>query len=453
MLKQLGFFILLSTLVCTNALATSQTIDSDGDGLSDQYENKIGTEPYLSDTDGDGIKDGVEVGENLSKPLNSDKDSRINALDFDDDNDGLPSALEGTADHDSDGLANHIDTDSDNDGVSDGVEAGMLDRDNNLDGVDDAFDSQQLGAVDKNGDDINDNAKLPDHNNDGIADFIDASFSHQATENMEVQEAASLKTGTMESHNKKLSSSEKVKNNNQTLETANKQKTKKIYPNRYTDTDNDGLLDSQEEILGTNPKNRDSDGDKVSDAVEIGMDINAPLDSDHDGIIDALDPDDDNDTILTMHEDINKDSTAINDDTDEDGVPNYLDANDDGDNKLTKHEGGTKDSDNDGILDYLDKDDGVKDKAPEQIANDFPEEPEVVVLFDGDEAALFDEGQESLSEKVIVESLDSTPLENSSALKNQDSNNVVELDKVKSETKTTVTRTSKAKVKSHWDLF
>ncbi|HEY8207118.1 MAG TPA: calcium-binding protein [Myxococcaceae bacterium] len=36
-------------------------VDSDGDGLSDDYETLIGTEPITLDTDGDGIMDGIEV--------------------------------------------------------------------------------------------------------------------------------------------------------------------------------------------------------------------------------------------------------------------------------------------------------------------------------------------------------------------------------------------------------
>jgi hypothetical protein len=38
-----------------------QTADSDGDGLSDQYEDGIGTDPHDKDTDGDGVSDLAEV--------------------------------------------------------------------------------------------------------------------------------------------------------------------------------------------------------------------------------------------------------------------------------------------------------------------------------------------------------------------------------------------------------
>jgi len=398
------------------SLHAKQVIDdSDGDGLSDQYEAKIGTEIYLADTDGDGIDDGVEVGPNLDKPLDSDGDNIINALDYDDDNDGLPTILENHSkkysDVDGDGLMNHLDSDSDNDGIPDGVEAGVLNQDENLDGIDDAFDLDHYGGVDKNGDGISDNYKLPDANNDGIADYLDAKAKDAKTSKRVV--IASKKTKkAKKKNNKKISAEKKVavtklepKKVEAVAPTPAPVK-RKVVINRYTDTDNDGLLDSQEKILGTNPLKRDSDGDGVSDAIEIGMDINAPQDSDHDGIIDALDDDDDNDGILTKFEDLNKDGSPINDDTDNDGVPNYLDANDDGDDILTIVEGATKDSDNDGILDYLDKNDGKKDIATasnttiEKPSNNV-DQPEIVVLFDGNAQSIPDDSESYSTNKTI----------------------------------------------------
>ena len=408
-------------MLCVPFLLHAKALDdSDGDGLSDQYENKIGTEVYLADTDGDGIDDGEEVGSNHAKPLDSDGDKRINALDYDDDNDGLPTILENYSkkyvDIDGDGLSNHLDSDSDNDGVPDGVEAGVLNKDENLDGIDDAFDLDHYGGVDKNGDGISDNFKLPDTNKDGIADYLDAK-AKEPKSNKKVM-VASKKTKTKKS-TKKLSEKKavdkvdkNVKTNDSKLQTKKTEVAsapaavkRKAVINRYTDTDNDGLLDSQEKILGTNPLKRDSDGDSVSDAIEIGMDINAPQDSDHDGIIDALDNDDDNDGVLTKLEDLNKDGSPVNDDTDDDGVPNYLDGNDDGDDMLTIVEGGIKDSDNDGILDYLDKDNKKKNTAT--TANTIAEkktavgEPEVVVLFDGDAQSIPDESENYDGNKAI----------------------------------------------------
>ncbi|WP_282159506.1 gliding motility-associated C-terminal domain-containing protein [Ulvibacterium marinum] len=56
-----------------------------------------------------------------------------------------------------------------------------------------------------------------------------------------------------------------------------------------TDVDGDGLLGGEEAALGTDPNNADTDGDGIDDGVEVGGDVQNPLDEDDDGIIDALD--------------------------------------------------------------------------------------------------------------------------------------------------------------------
>ena len=349
--RLIGIMLVSVTLINISPLQASPStlLDSDHDGLSDDYERKIGSEIYLADTDGDGIADGQEIGANKAEPLDTDGDHRINILDYDDDNDGLPSILESKVDTDHDGIPNHLDKDSDNDGVSDGVEAGMVYADLNHDDIDDAF-NLKPGDVDINGDGINDHLVLPDHNHNGVPDYLDASYVTGKAEEPPVFS----KEETKESVN--------IKPINHPVEivvlTAKKPKKsapkKGIIIKSSKDSDNDGLLDTQEIALGTNPNNRDTDGDKVSDAIEIGLDINKPQDTDNDGIIDALDTDDDNDGVLTKQEDLNHDGTPINDDTDDNGIPNYLDNNDDGDSLLTIAEGQLKDSDKDGVLDYLD---------------------------------------------------------------------------------------------------
>lgn len=61
-------------------------VDSDEDGLSDDLEISIGTDPNNPDTDGGGVSDGVEV-ENEKDPLNKKDD--IHLSDDDKDGDGL----------------------------------------------------------------------------------------------------------------------------------------------------------------------------------------------------------------------------------------------------------------------------------------------------------------------------------------------------------------------------
>ena len=126
-----------------------RNVDTDDDALSDALEageNKIGTDPLNPDTDKDGISDGSEVGSEPSKPMDTDKDGTIDALDEDDDNDGIPSATEIQLSSDP------LNPDSDGDGVSD---------------------SDELG----------DNPNLPkDSDGDGIIDLIDASNDSATTE-------------------------------------------------------------------------------------------------------------------------------------------------------------------------------------------------------------------------------------------------------------------------------
>ncbi|MCK0189553.1 gliding motility-associated C-terminal domain-containing protein, partial [Arenibacter sp. F20364] len=67
------------------------------------------------------------------------------------------------------------------------------------------------------------------------------------------------------------------------------------------DSDGDGLFDRDETALGLDPTLRDTDADGIEDGVEVGPDINNPIDTDSDGIIDALDSnilDSDNDGVV-----------------------------------------------------------------------------------------------------------------------------------------------------------
>lgn len=106
-------------------------LDADMDGLLTEDEMKRGTNPNLSDSDGDGRTDGAEVLSG-SDPLD------VSALYVDVDSDGLSNAFEegkgfnpNSNDSDSDGLrddielvvgSNPLKIDSDGDGISDGRE-------------------------------------------------------------------------------------------------------------------------------------------------------------------------------------------------------------------------------------------------------------------------------------------------------------------------------------------
>jgi hypothetical protein len=71
----------------------SKEVDSDGDGLSDNLEEKYGLNPNSIDSDNDGIPDDVEFG-NGTIPKDTDGDGIIDTLDNDSDNDGITDSEE-----------------------------------------------------------------------------------------------------------------------------------------------------------------------------------------------------------------------------------------------------------------------------------------------------------------------------------------------------------------------
>jgi len=121
-------------------------IDSDGDGLTDEAEIALGTNPNNPDTDGDGLTDGQEVNDYHTDPLNPDSDND-GISDFDEVMGvmGLDGVIYKTnpnsADSDNDGLSDYDELfifgtnpnnpDTDGDGIPDGLDMCPLDPTNN----------------------------------------------------------------------------------------------------------------------------------------------------------------------------------------------------------------------------------------------------------------------------------------------------------------------------------
>lgn len=125
----------------------------------------------------------------------------------------------------------------------------------------------------------------------------------------------------------------------------------------FVDQDGDAISDEDERALGTDPANVDSDGDGVNDNEELGVDLVNPIDTDNDGIINALDEDDDNDGIPSAVE-AGLTSNPLSADSDGDGV-------NDGD-ELGADKDNPTDSDNDGIIDLIDN---IDDNAAQEKAD------------------------------------------------------------------------------------
>lgn len=169
------------------------------------------------------------------------------------------------------------------------------------------------------------------------------------------------------------------------------------------DTDNDGLYDSREEELGTDPRDADTDDDGLDDGreIELGTD---PLEADTDG------------DGLTDSEEVNGDTDPLESDTDGDGLPDgkevsigsdptLVDTDDDGVDDPKEVELGTDpasaDTDNDGLSDQRELEEGTDPTKVDTDGDGLPDAKEIElgtdpesVDTDGDGISDYDEYQQ-----------------------------------------------------------
>jgi hypothetical protein len=208
--------------------------DIDNDGLTNKEEERLGTNPYDADTDGDGLSDWYEVKILKTDPLRIDTDGdgltdyeevvkyKTDPLKGDTDGDGLSDADEVRVWN-----TDPLNPDTDGDGLSDGEEILLGTNPNKVDTDGD-------GIPDGREVELGTNPLLPDTDGDGLNDYYEIYIS----------------------------------------------RTDPLKP----DTDGDGLSDFEEVMLyGTDPLRVDTDGDTLSDFVEVRVLGTNPLDPDTDG--------------------------------------------------------------------------------------------------------------------------------------------------------------------------
>ncbi len=353
--------------------------DADNDGLTNAEEDQAGSDKNNPDTDGDHIGDKFEVCPtsgncNPSNPVDTDSDGTIDAKDLDSDNDGVSDLLESglpfgaynypPRNSDADGQYDFRDTDADNDGITDNEESTMtqgqcagslIDCDN--DGLVNYIDTDSDGdgkpdIVEGLGDvDSDGNPNCIDINdNDGPDGDLDNDGLKNSTEQTIGSDPNSADTDG-DGINDFYEVCKNYSNCN---------------PYDFADTDNDTSPDYND---------TDSDNDGILDSVEYGRTEpdQPPVDTDQDNTPDFRDLDSDNDTISDNVEYVpnytlctNPVCNTLYPDADSDGVDNFRDYDSDGDNNPDIFEL-TTDIDDDGIPNWLDSSDNVECRSGDTL--------------------------------------------------------------------------------------
>jgi hypothetical protein len=264
--------------------------DADMDGLPDDVEMRIGTNPMNPDSDMDGIRDGDEVGPDVSNPRNSDGDANIDPLDPDDDGDGIPTRDErpmgANRDSDGDGVADHLDPDDDGDGIPTAAERpGMADRDTDMDATPDHLDT------DDDGDGIPTRGERPmnmdrDTDTDAAPDHLDADDDND----------------TVPTRDERPMNMDRDTDTDAAPDHLDPDDDNDTIPTRVERMQDATPADDFDGDMAPSWLDTDADGDTVPDRTEAGPMGATPVDTDRDMAPDYLDLDSDNDCLRDMVE-------------------------------------------------------------------------------------------------------------------------------------------------------
>jgi len=235
----------------------SWAVDEDGDGLTDGYENNIGSDPEESDTDEGGVGDFWEVYYG-SDPLDPDDDS----YHMDSDGDGLSDGREldiGSDPHD---------WDTDGGGAGDWLEYRYGGNLTDWFDDDDFSDSDGDGLINSYEEDIGTSKYNSDSDYGGLSDYYEDLYGLDPLDSSDdFVEDSDFDNDGLNDYD------ENFVHNTDPLD---------------ADSDNDGLTDLEEINLGTDPLDSDSDGDYVSDGLEVAWGSNPNRrDTDGDGLMDG----------------------------------------------------------------------------------------------------------------------------------------------------------------------
>ena len=356
----------------------SAYVDTDGDGLADEG----GAAPD-DDDDNDGVPDASDdFPLNSSETKDTDGDGVGDNSDTDIDGDGVANDQDAfpfdpaeSLDTDGDGIANGSDTDDDGDGLPDGSETGGLDPlnpDTDGDGYLDGTDADPLDpniTLDTDGDSIGNeadncpgvsNAGQEDLDIDGKGDVCDSDDDGDSV--ADVSDNCPLVSNIEQTDTDSDTAGDACDADDDGDTVLDGVDNCPLVSNTdQADTDNNGIgdvcdldtdsdtvtdsLDNCPSVANTDQADNDSDGigdvcdiDNDNDGV-LDLNDNCPLDAnldqgdaDSDGAGDACDTDDDNDTVADAGDNCPLISNTDQTDTDSDGAGDACDTDDDGDN-------------------------------------------------------------------------------------------------------------------------